>query len=358
MVVRMRDEKYCWIFDSNEDFKIFQKARKGGLLDHAAREIFGRAISREESYKKTITLRQMEDFYEKSVPEMDPALRNYLVQVSARDWMSGLASCLAGMFPEGSLTLPRLVHFLSLNKEISRCEVAGDLPKAKSLLGERASLAGEDSDAVELAEDFIGLRGALSAFRVKAGVEVMASLAWDCFHAGMGEMATYRKLFLSSERNQKGRIKSPQRVFFEWLEKCVYEIDREIGYARGIDQSVHHIFFIGAEEGKKYFRGDKKFSLQEYDAKLSDLWPLACGKEMDDVAHSILSKIVFCLLGQQLYDEVSGQSSGDDFDKLIIGCIEYFEKYVEFLVADGEFHLERMKELMRGVKGLESPPAP
>lgn len=358
MVKRMRDEKFCWIFDSNEDFKLFQKARKGWIFEYAARELFGRPISREESYKKNITLQQLAEFYEKSAPEMGPALRNFLVQAASRDWMSALAGCIAGMLPSGSFALPRLVHSLSLNKEVSKCAAAGDLARAKSILKERGSLSEADANAVERADDFPGLRAALHDLRVLAGVQVMASLAWDCSRSGMGDIATYRQLFLSKDRNQKRSLKEPQRIFFEWLEKYVKEIDRGFGYSRGLENSVHHKFFSGNEEGKKYLGGDKKFSLQEYDAKLSTLWPLSYREQVGDVTHSILSKVIFSSVGQQLCDEIRSQAEGDDFERMVSDCIACFDRDVQLLMEEGEQYLPRLKELMGEVKGLESSPAP
>ena len=345
----MQNKAYIWLFNDLQERKLFVKALKGGVVDSATEQLFGARLGREALYKRQLTASQLRLAVEQSLPALDEGWRNCIGVAVERGYFSGLIYVMAQLFPSGSITLSLLFLYRVIDVELNRFSATADISAAVEFLKNR--LQDFDVDVVNEIDGFNGLESALRQERINAGIDVLAAMAWDFDRIGYGRLETYICLFPFATKNRRGGLKSPQRVFYEWLSGKVTEIDGYLGIERKAGQMMVDDIFFGYGGKNKYLDGVKKLSLQEYEKILEGLWPYLADDKMDEVYTYIISKIIFVMVSQGLHDEVVSSCSRDDVYARGNFAKDRFECHLEALRKDGENVLRQGAEIIRRQKG-------
>lgn len=342
----MMKKNFIWIFDEEEERKIFFGSMKSRVFRRAALKIFGKDLSRSELYKRTISSEAIKAIFEVECDCSDEIWRNYFGEVIEKGCLSPLISLVGGMFPNGSITILLLVTYKIVDIRIKRFESGGDFPSAVKVFSE--ALRSFDSDALRGTSSFEEIRYSLFKERIRVSTQVAAALAWDFDREGYSDLGSYEKLFLPDSKNQKGFYKCPQRVFYELLGDAVVRVDEHVGFKRRDRLNIDDAFFVDEGEKKKYLSGAKRFSLDEYDSKFRQLWPASYSDEIDKVTSCVASMVIFMNLSQAIYGEVKRRTGSGRLDDELLAHRQHFQEYLDDLRVNGERYMEHAKELIKG----------
>lgn len=334
-----------WPFDELAEQRLFINSWKSPDAGKGFAKIFGRDYSRSVRYTKKISGRELRGIIENEFYDGLPEWRSYFGLVIEKGFLSPVVGFLGVAFPRGCASLPLVINLKNIDREIVNFSRDFGFSEATNKLSKRYESF--DFSRIKMADSLDDLMQPVFMNNLRVVVEVAAVLSWDMASYNYVGAEYFDRIMFSDDRNQKGFLKCPQRIFIEILIDAVEKIDSHVGYKERNKYDFDSNFFNGDDDKKKIMSGKKRLSLEDYDSRFLSLWPENFREKIREECFSIAVLAFFSVFCQGLFDRLGDALSATDFEAVVQDCRLVFERAFKDCNENGAQYMARINELLK-----------